>query len=220
MSTSSEARIRAIVGLLERAYGPVEPRAPSPCLDTLIACILSQHTSDANSGRAFASLRERYPTWRQAADADEDEIEAAIRSGGLARTKARTILGVLRTVPRDRGEPDLEHLRSMTDDDARAELIRLPGVGPKTAAIVLCFAMGRPVLPVDTHVFRVAWRLGLIERRIGEARAHEALGAVVPSDLVYRFHVSLIRHGRGRCRAVRPDCDGCVLRAECAYIKP
>lgn len=209
-----------MVERIEAAIGVAEPRPPSPVLDTLIACILSQHTSDANSGRAYATLAARYPTWAEAAKASEGEIEAAIRSGGLAKTKARAILKALNAVRDADGVPDLEHLRTMADDDARAYLLRLPGVGPKTAAIVLCFAMGRPVLPVDTHVFRVSWRLGLIERRLGEARAHEALGSLVPSDLVYRFHVCLIRLGRSICRASKPACTECPISDMCRFAHP
>ena len=211
--------ICAIVERIEGVFGVPEPRAQSACLDTLIGCILSQHTSDTNSGRAYANLRAAFPTWTEAADADADAIEAAIRCGGLARTKANTILRALHAVRNAEGVPDLEHLRSMSDDEARHRLLRLPGVGPKTAAIVLCFAMGRPVLPVDTHVFRVSWRLGLIDKRLGEARAHEALGAIVPSDLVYRYHVGLIRLGRGLCRAVKPACAQCSIRQWCAWYK-
>lgn len=211
------ARIPRLLDLLERAYGRAEPRAQAPCLDTLIACILSQHTSDVNSGRAYGRLRGRFGDWEDVERADPYEIEEAIRCGGLAPSKTRTIVGVLGAVRESFGTLSLERLHEMTDDAARAVLLGLPGVGPKTAAIVLCFAMGRPVLPVDTHVFRVAWRMGLVERRLGEARAHEALGALVPSDLVYRFHVGLIRHGRTTCRAQRPACDRCVIADMCAF---
>ncbi len=211
--------IGPIVERIEAVFGRPEPRDRSLCLDTLIACILSQHTSDANSGRAYANLVAAFPSWSLAASASEREIEDAIRCGGLARVKARTILGALNAVRNHEGMPDLEHLHALSDDDARNELLRLPGVGPKTAAIVLCFAMGRAVLPVDTHVFRVSWRLGLIERRLGEARAHEALGAIVPSELVYRFHVSLIRLGREVCRAAKPDCGRCPIGDMCRWRK-
>jgi endonuclease-3 len=209
--------IRKLVETLEALYGPIAPRHPTPILDTLIACILSQHTSDANSGRAYAQLRERFASWREVADADPAEVEAAIHGGGLAHTKTRSIQAVLNAVRDRNGEPDLEWLRELNDARARDELLRLPGVGPKTAAIVLCFAMGRPVLPVDTHVYRVTWRLGLIEKGLSLAHAHEALGALVPSDVVYPFHVSLIRHGRTVCHAVRPACDRCKIRDLCRF---
>lgn len=129
--------------------------------------------------------------------------------------KARAIKGVLAAVLRDEGALSLERLRDLPTDEAWDMLTNLPGVGPKTAAIVLCFAMGRPVLPVDTHVHRVSRRLGLIAPGVGAAAAHEALGAAVPSETVYRFHVALIRHGRKTCRARRPACADCVVADLC-----
>jgi endonuclease-3 len=206
-----------MVERLEGVHGRAEHPGTSPALDMLIACILSQHTSDANSHRAYARLRERFASWADVAEADVGAVEEVVRCGGLGPTKARTIVRSLGAIRAAFGDLSLEPLRHMGNDEARAVLLRLPGVGPKTAAIVLCFAMGRPVLPVDTHVFRVAWRTGLVDRRMGEARAHEALGAVVPSDLVYRFHVCLIRHGRATCRARVPDCGACAIADMCAY---
>jgi endonuclease-3 len=105
----------------------------------------------------------------------------------------------------------------MTDEEARRYLMGLPGVGPKTAAIVLCFALGRNVMPVDTHVFRVSWRLGLIEKKIGEAKAHDALQALVPDELTYRYHVAVITHGRRVCKAPIPRCSDCVLSDICRW---
>jgi len=188
-------------------------------LEELIACILSQHTSDVNSERAFARLKERFPRWQEVIDAPTDEIADAIRCGGLADSKAPRIQEVLRRIEADRGRISLDFLETLPDAEARAYLMSLPGVGPKTAAIVLCFALGRPVIPVDTHVFRVAWRLGLIEKRIGEAKAHDALQALVPEDRVYPFHVALIMHGRQVCKAPVPRCEICPLTDLCRYFQ-
>ena len=204
-----------ILRRLEAAYGTAHPHLPRPPLETLVACILSQHTSDANSHRAFERLRERFPTWADVATAPEQSIEAAIRVGGLGRSKARTLKRVLAAIHASEGHYSLNRLSSLPTDEAREFLLRLPGVGPKTAAIVLCFSMGRPVLPVDTHVHRVSKRLGLIGPRVGAERAHEELADRVPPELVYRFHVALIRHGRRTCRARRPLCAQCPLRDLC-----
>lgn len=147
------------------------------------------------------------------------EVAETIRCGGLADSKAPRIQEVLRRIEADRGSITLDFLETLPDTEARAYLMSLPGVGPKTAAIVLCFALGRPVIPVDTHVFRVAWRLGLIEKRIGEAKAHDALQALVPEDQVYPFHVALIMHGRQVCKAPVPRCEICPLSDLCRYFQ-
>ncbi len=189
-----------------------------PPLEELIACILSQHTSDTNSHRAYLQLRERFPSWQAVMDAPVGEVEEAIRPGGLASSKAPRIQAVLRAIAEHNGgKIDLDFLYQMDTESARRYLLSLPGVGPKTAAIVLCFSLGRPVIPVDTHVFRVSWRLGFFERRVGEAKAHDLLQNIVPEEDIYAFHVHLIRHGRTICKAQRPRCDQCPLADLCAY---
>ncbi len=207
--------IPEILAILENQYGRAEwfPRF-SP-IEELVQCILSQHTSDTNSLRAFANLMQRYRTWQSVVDAPVKELADTIRTGGLADSKAPRIQAVLRQIKAEQDDYNLDFLEDMSDTEARKRLMALPGVGPKTAAIVLCFAMGRPVIPVDTHIFRVAWRLGLIEKRIGEAKAHDALQALVPPELVFRFHVGLITHGRQICKALNPRCGVCPLTAHC-----
>ncbi|WP_231723996.1 endonuclease III domain-containing protein [Chthonomonas calidirosea] len=217
--TSTETRIREIVRRLEACYGVPEWQPRMSPLDELISCILSQHTSDANSFRAFGQLKERFCSWEAVEQAPTKELADTIRSGGLADSKAARIQAVLRTIREKVGAYDLNFLRQMPDDEARRWLMALPGVGPKTAAIVLCFALGRPVIPVDTHVFRVAWRLGLIEKRVGESKAHDLLQALVPPELIYRFHVALIEHGRRVCKALRPRCEVCPLTDLCVYYQ-
>lgn len=209
--------IDTIVARLEALYGVPEWKPRQNPLEELMHCILSQHTSDANSFRAYRLMRERYPTWEAVAHAPVEELAATIRSGGLANQKAPRIQAVLHAIQQARGEYSLDWLREMPTPEARQFLLSLPGIGPKCAAIVLCFALGRPVIPVDTHVFRVSWRLGLIPKSLGEAKAHDALERLVPEPLVYRFHVALIRHGRAICKAQNPRCSQCPLREGCAY---
>jgi endonuclease-3 len=212
-------RIRSLVETLEKDYGrPKYARRFEP-LDELVSCILSQHTTDATSFPTFARLREKYQTWEQIASLSQSKLEEEIRPAGLPKQKAKSILLSLEEIRRRNGSYTLDPLTRQDMESARTWLQSLPGVGPKTAAIVLAFAFGMPAIPVDTHVFRVSWRLGIIEQRIGEARAHRALQTKVPEDLAYRFHVALIRHGRQTCKALRPACERCSVRSVCAYFK-
>lgn len=212
--------VETILTRLEARYGVAEWHPRTGAVDELVACILSQHTSDLNSGRAFDSLKRRYATWESVIAAPTTELADTIRSGGLADSKSPRIQQVLRRIMEQEGTISLECLDRMSDAEARAYLMDLPGVGPKTAAIVLSFALGRPVFPVDTHIFRVSWRLGLIEKRIGEAKAHDALQAQVEPEKVYRFHVALITHGRQVCKAPTPRCAECPLTDLCrAYAE-
>ena len=208
-----------IVARLETLYGVPEWKINIDPVDELIACILSQHTSDINSGRAFARLKAKYPTWTAVVASPTQELADTIRCGGLADSKAPRIQNVLSAIAARNGKMELDFLSDMTDAEARAYLISLPGVGPKTAAIVLCFALGRNVLPVDTHVFRVAWRLGLIEKNLGEARAHDALQAQIAPEMTFRFHMALIRHGRKICKAIQPRCIECPLTNCCKFYR-
>lgn len=204
---------------LVEAYGVPAWRPSGDGIGELVATILSQHTSDINSERAYASLRQRFPTWEAARDADEEALAGAIRSGGLASVKARRIQAVLRALTAH--DPDAPFaLRWLDPDDtdrARAQLTALPGVGLKTASCVLLFALGRPAFPVDTHVWRVTRRLGLIGANVSADAAHGALERLIPPDRRYAMHINLIRHGRQVCHAQRPACERCVLRARCAY---
>jgi endonuclease-3 len=215
------ARIPEIVGRLDAAYGIPEWRPHRDPMSELVLTILSQNTNDGNSGRAFVRLLEAFPTWDAVADASLPELIAAIQPGGLAPTKAPRIQAVLRDVrERAGGGYDLSFLADLPLEEARAWLRGLHGVGPKTAACVLMFALGRPAMPVDTHVFRVAQRLALIPERAGRAamtpeKAHELLEAAVAPEDFYAFHIGLIKHGRRVCTAQRPRCAECVLRDLC-----
>jgi endonuclease III len=197
------------------------PRWAGPRLDPvseLVLTILSQNTADVNSHRAFVALRERYPTWEAVLEAPTDELTDVIRPGGLAPTKAPRIQHVLAEIRAARGNFDLGFLAELPPEEAREWLVALPGIGRKTAAIVLLFCFGRPTLPVDTHVFRVAQRLGLLPPKTNVLRAHDILEEVLEPDEVYPFHVELIRHGRDTCRAPRPICAICPLTDICDYF--
>jgi endonuclease III len=214
-ANATPRRVRAITRRLERRFGQLIPPRASDPLEELILTVLSQHTSDVNAERAFASLRAAYPTWEEVVAAPEAAVADAIRSGGLANTKAPRIQAILREVRDREGGDDLSRLRDMTDEDARAYLTSLPGIGPKTAAVVLSFALGRDAIPVDTHVYRVARRLGLIPAKASAERADRLLHDLVPDGLRTRLHVGLIRLGREICKAPTPRCAVCPLKDLC-----
>ncbi|RLC80754.1 MAG: endonuclease III [Chloroflexi bacterium] len=185
-------------------------------IGTLVNTILSQNTNDVNRDRAYARLRERFPTWEGVRDAPEESLVDAIRPAGLGPTKAPRIQGALRRITEERGEIELGFLKEMGLKEARAWLLGIPGVGPKTAAIVLLFALGMPAFPVDTHVHRVTRRLGLIPEKTSREKAHALLEELVPEEIYYSFHLNLIEHGRAVCHARRPECARCILQEECA----
>jgi len=206
---------REIIDLLREEYGELRWRSRSEPMSELVRTILSQNTSDTNSGHAFAHLVVRFPTWESLLGTDPPAIADAIRVGGLARVKAPRIKAIVEEVWARLGSFDLSFLAEMPLEEAKTWLRSLPGVGPKTAACVLLFALGRPALPVDTHVYRVAKRLGLVPPRGGAAEAHELLEGMLAPDEVYPFHMSLIKHGRRICKAQRPLCARCVLAPDC-----
>lgn len=208
-------KIEHICRRLRAFYGRVEPPEQLPVLDELIATILSQNTSDANSGAAFENLRRTFPDWESVRKAPVAGIAKAIFKAGLSQQKAPRIKGALQRIHQDRGELSLEFLHDMPVPEAIEYLAQFPGVGPKTVACVLLFACRKPVLPVDTHVHRVSGRLGLIGPRTDANRAHVDLAALVPPRLVLEFHIQLIRHGRRICTALRPQCGDCPLLDLC-----
>jgi len=212
------ARLRQIARRLRRAYGAPPPPRRLPPLDELVLTILSQNTNDTNRDRAYADLRARLPAWEDVADAPLPVIERAIRSGGLAPTKAPRIRAVLRAL-RDRGIAlDDQALRRIRHDRLFDLLVGLPGVGPKTAACVLLFSLDRAYFPVDTHVHRVAVRLGLVVPRSTAVQTQAKLQAALAADEMYEAHMNLIRHGRHVCVALRPICSQCVLNDMCPKV--
>ncbi len=215
---SPREQLRRAVALLDDLYGRPMLAPRYPPVDELVYTVLSQNTADVNTDRTFAALMARFPVWSAARDASVAEIEEAIALGGLARTKAPRIKRILEALSDGSGEPSLSALDAMDDAEAQAYLTRLPGVGPKTAACVLLFALGRPVMPVDTHVHRVAGRLGVIEPGVSAEQAHPLLTALTRPDgaaQVYAAHVGMVRHGRRICRARRPRCGECPLTGIC-----
>lgn len=218
-STWTDARLRTVETALDHWYGPHRWRLHRAPLDELVMTVLSQHTSDRNTESAFASLRARFSSWDDIRLAPTEEVATAIRSGGLAAIKAPRIQAILERIIIERGTLDLDHVGVLPLDAAKRWLVSLPGVGPKTAACVLLFSFGRPVLPVDTHVHRVSRRLGLIDSGVSAERAQELLEARLGGDRdrVYAFHLNQIAHGRAICRARVPRCEGCCLAGCCDY---
>ena len=214
-ATASPRRVRAILARLQKRFGGLAPPRSVDPLDELILTVLSQHTSDVNADRAFVSLRAAFPTWHGVVDAPTLSVADAIRSGGLANSKAPRIQSILREIRDREGAFSLDGLRAMDDADARAYLTSLPGVGPKTAAVVLSFALGRDAIPVDTHVHRVARRLGLVPAKSSAERADRLLHDLVPDGLRTSLHVGLIRLGREICKAPTPRCALCPLKDLC-----
>jgi endonuclease-3 len=207
----------AVQRLLRGSQGPFAPKPSLPIVDELIATVLSQHTSDRNSERAFADLKAAFPAWEQVLGAPAQALADVIRSGGIADQKARRIQRILGEIREREGRIDLGRLRDLDDAAVAEYLTSLPGVGPKTAACVLVFAMGRAAFPVDTHVHRVAVRLGWLAPGTTAAAAHQMLTPVVPPGIRYDLHLALITHGREVCKSQRPRCGACVLRDRCAY---
>ena len=217
MTAPGEGRIREVQRRLRVEQGAFAPKPVLPVIDEVVATVLSQHTSDTNSERAFAQLKERFSSWEQVADAPARQVADAIRCGGIADQKARRIQQILATIRAREGRIDLGRLRDLDDAAARTYLESLPGVGPKTAACVLTFALGRAAFPVDTHVHRVAVRLGWLPAKTTADTAHRLLEPMVPADIRYDLHVAMIGHGRTTCRAQRPRCGACALLDLCAY---
>jgi endonuclease-3 len=217
-SVSPQDQLERVVVVLDDVYGrPVlSPRYPP--VDELVFTVLSQNTADVNTERTFAALKARFPAWSAARDAEVDQIERAIARGGLAHTKAPRIKKILEALSTLDSEPDLGVLDAMDDAAALAYLTGLPGVGPKTAACVLLFSLGRPVMPVDTHVHRVARRLGVIGAKVTAEQAHPLLtefAGAGDAAQIYAVHVDFVRHGRRICHARRPACDECPLAGMC-----
>lgn len=204
-------RIRAIVFRLETAHGPRRWQKGDSPVEELVATILSQNTSDVNSGAAYEELTRRFHDWDEVADAPASQVADAIRSGGLADQKTATIRRALHQIRRDFGRITLDSLERWPARRSMDYLTGIRGIGPKTAACVLMFSLGQPVLPVDTHIHRQAFRLGLVPANASAVQTQQTLQAACPPKLVYAFHVLLITHGRKVCRAQRPNCAGCVL---------
>jgi endonuclease-3 len=217
-SVAEEKPVGYIIQNLERAYGePVNKWTGWDVLDMLVAVILSQATSDANSDRTYDALKKRFPTWDAVLRARPQTLVETIRLGGLANQKAAVIRELLREVKERHGSFDLSFLRASPASEAVEYLASFRGVGPKTAACTLLFACGLDVFPLDTHIFRILRRVGLIPAKCSDRFAHEVMNRVVPAGKFYPFHVNLIRHGRKLCRPREPICERCPIVEYCDY---
>jgi endonuclease-3 len=214
-----KAKYAPVSAALRELYGYPAWRKAYPPVDELVDCILSQSTTDANRDRAFAALRAAFPTWEAVRDAAEEDVIAAIKPAGLSNQKGPRIQGVLREITAQRGEINIDFLGDLPVDEAKAWLMKMHGVGPKTAAIVLCFAFNRPAFPVDTHVHRLGQRIGFLPEGISADHAHDVMEAIIPPDDYYAFHLNLIRLGREICNARSPYCERCPLTPHCDYYK-
>ena len=208
------SRFTTILDRLHRQFGRPSHRR-LPALDELVLTVLSQNTSDINTGRAYRAMRERFPGWREVMEADPEALVDVLRPGGLANQKAPRIQAILRELDASEHGLDLEWLTGSDPGDALGYLTALPGVGAKTASCVLLFSFGMPVMPVDTHIHRIALRLGLVDARISAEAAHPILTAMTPPHRMLEAHLLLIAHGRTTCKARRPLCGECVLLDLC-----
>jgi endonuclease-3 len=218
MPTDIQIKAEQICDLLVQNYGEAVSERKLPPIDELVMTILSQHTNDTNMLRAFKSLKESYSTWEEVVTAPQDELAQVIRSSGMFNLKAKRIQAALREIQNRVGKLDLSHLKTMELDEAKEWLTSLHGVGPKTAAIVLLFSFGRPVLPVDTHVWRVTKRLGLIQPKVSREKAHNLLEQIMPSECIPSLNKNLVRHGREICHSQKPRCNECFLKNLCTFF--
>ncbi len=210
-------RIKTILRLINKAYGKPPPFKKPPPVDELIRTILSQNTSDTNSLKAFSALKRNFRSWDGLLAMNTRKIAGLIRHAGLANIKAARIKEALSRIRAREGRIDLSPIGWMDTEEAMDYLRSLKGVGPKTAACVLLFSFGKGAMPVDTHIYRVSRRLGIIGAVIDIDTAHERLTKIVPKHLIYDFHLGIIEHGRRTCKAQNPKCGICVLYGLCAY---
>ena len=219
--TTAELRLKRralkIHEKLLAAFGEPTWRNPLQPIDELVSTILSQNTNDINRDRAFTALRVQFPTWVSVRDAKQQDVIAAIRSAGLANQKGPRIQNVLREITAERGNLDLSFLKDVPLEEARSWLTKFHGVGPKTAAIVLQFSLGRPAFPVDTHIYRVTGRVGLRPLKMNVEQAHVYLERLFKPETYYAAHLNLIRLGREVCHPRKPDCPNCPIRSLCDY---
>ena len=198
-------------------YGEPIWRNPLPAIDELVSTILSQNTSDINRDRGFIALRAKFGTWEEVRDANPMDVVNAIRPAGLANQKGPRIQQVLKSITEERGSLDLSFLGDLSVEEARTWLTKFNGVGPKTAAIVLCFSLGKQAFPVDTHIYRVTGRIGLRPERMTVEQAHPHLEVLFPPETYYPAHLNIIRLGREICQARRPRCEVCPILDLCDY---
>jgi endonuclease III len=202
---------------LREQFGNKNPSRQKDLTSLLVLTVLSQNTNDLNRDRAFKNLKQKFPKWQDLLEARSGEIEKAIRVGGLSKQKAARIKDILLRINGERGNLDLSFLCRMPMQDAQKYLLGFKGIGEKTAAVVLLFGCGMPAFPVDTHIFRVSKRLGLIPQKANEKKAHQVIAALVPSNDCYELHLNMIELGKKICKARKPECPICPLKSRCPY---
>jgi len=217
MSKEIRKKAEKVCKILINNYGEEVSERKLPPIDELVMTILSQHTNDINMFRAFESLKATYSTWEEVLTAPQDELAVSIRSSGMYNLKAKRIQATLREINERVGKLDLSLIEKMEISEAKEWLTSLYGVGPKTAAIVLLFSFGLSVLPVDTHVWRVTKRLGIIDMKISREKAHDLLEQIIPPACIPSLNKNLVRHGRAVCRAQNPKCADCFLNEICDF---
>lgn len=216
---SLKAHALAVHKKLLEVFGEPRWRTPLPAMDELVSTILSQNTNDVNRDRAFNALRAKFPTWESVRDAKTEDVINAIKPAGLANQKAPRIQNVLRAITEERGSLNIDFLKNLPIEEARAWLTKFNGVGPKTAAIVLCFSLNMPAFPVDTHIYRVTGRIGLRPEKMTVEQAHPHLESILPPETYYAAHLNFIRLGREVCHARKPNCAQCPINKMCDYFK-
>jgi endonuclease III len=202
---------------LRERFGQKKPSRQKDLTSLLVLTVLSQNTNDTNRDRAFKNLKQKFPKWQYLLKARSGEIEKAIRVGGLSKQKAARIKDILSRIKGERGNLDLSFLCRMPMQDAQKYLLGFKGIGEKTAAVVLLFGCGMPAFPVDTHIFRVSKRLGLIPQKANEKKAHQVMAALVAHDACYELHLNMIELGKKICKARKPECPICPLKSRCPY---
>lgn len=215
MASPTKRTLAGILDILRRTYGPRPPRIWGKCVDVLVETILSQNTSNANSAAGYRQLRRRFKSWNQVANAPVEEVERHIRVSGLSKQKAPRIQAILRQIRAEQSRIDLQHLRDLGEKAAYDYLRRFPGVGPKTAHCTLLFSFGMAMFPVDTHIHRIALRLGLVPPKTTAEQTAELLTPLIAPADRYETHVLLIEHGRRTCWAIHPKCEECPLLNRC-----
>lgn len=212
-----KTKVREVALLLEREYGVPQREKRANPLEVLIQTILSQNTNDLNRDRAYKRLRDRFPLWEDILHAKREAIVSAIRPGGLARQKARTLQAILRWVQKREGRMSLSFLKGMDSEEIKRLIGGLHGIGPKTVHCLLLFGLGREAFPVDTHILRIGKRVGLIPARMDAKTAHNWMASLIPRGKSLSLHLNLIRFGREICKAQRPRCSDCLLAEGCLY---
>jgi len=217
MDTKSQALVLWVFNQLHLFYGGKKQKREKDQIGILVRTILSQNTNDKNRDRAYCALLKRFPSWESLAQAGTKEIESAIKSGGLAKQKAKRIKELLKRIKKEQGKISLSFLSKMSPEQAKGYLLGFKGIGEKTASVLLLFGFGMELFPVDTHILRISKRLGILPEKVSAKIAHKILAEIVPGTIAYELHLNLIEHGRKICSARKPNCPLCPLKLRCQF---